>query len=427
MTPRMVLSRRHVTTATLMLLTVLLALRVAWHLASGAGMFWDFVNFYNAGRRIYQGRFDVLYASPEPLAHEPPMPEGILTYVGFPLSAVVFAPLGAFGPRLALFAFKAACVGAFGLGVLVMLRHCRRRYGADWDARVAGALLLAAVLLWEPFWFSLTVGGQATTLAFPLLALALALHTRGRDWPAGAALGLAVLLKPFLAPMGLVLLLGGAWTLVFSVAATLGALGLLSLGVFGWPLHLQWVHAVLQESARWVVPWWNNASLSTLASNAWVRGADTAIEVTQPPAALTVLTSLIRLAAAAIVGARLFRARYASGESRAEERLLLALIFALCFSNVVWPHYLLFCLLPWMVLAARLPGTDWAGRVLVVLLLVSVARAQFTIARWMYTVVSLDTAWGLAVAGVLGAGTLLLLLAAVARGRFGDASSAAAR
>ena len=46
------------------------------------------------------------------LFDEPRLPEGVLTYVGFPISALFFGPLGFFGPRLALLVFKAACAGA---------------------------------------------------------------------------------------------------------------------------------------------------------------------------------------------------------------------------------------------------------------------------------------------------------------------------
>ena len=107
-------------------LAVLIGLRLAWHLASGAGMYWDFVNFYNAGRRMAELRFVDLYAAAEPLFDEPRLPDGVLTYVGFPLSALVFAPLGFFGPRAALVLFKGACITAGTAGTLLLVQYAWR-------------------------------------------------------------------------------------------------------------------------------------------------------------------------------------------------------------------------------------------------------------------------------------------------------------
>ncbi len=403
-----------------------LALRLAWHLASGAGMYWDFINFYNAGRRLVGGRSAELYAAVDPLFDEPRLPEGMLSYVGFPISALLFGPLGFFGPRLALFAFKVACSVAAGLGVAVMVRHVRVTALQGWSAPAAQLALCAALVIWEPFWFALTIGGQGTVLAFPLFALAVTLHAERRDWAAGICLALAMLLKPFLAPIGLLIVLVRAWRLLFSVTVSLALLAVASLVLFGWPLHLQWLQAVMQQAARWELPWWINASIATPAITPWVEGISSMRPVVPMPVLASRLTVAIRLVAAAVVLARAWTvSRRGDDRDTREQTLLLGLVLSLCASNVIWSHYLLFVLVPWLVLAARAPRLDRHGQVLVLLLLVSMARANFDIARWMQEAIPTDTWWGLTASALAGSGTLILLLVLTAQDRFGTAAASA--
>lgn len=405
--------------ALLIALVGALGLRLAWHLASGAGMYWDFVNFYNAGRRLVDGRWSDLYAAAEPLFDEARLPEGVLTYVGFPISALFFGPLGFFGPRLALLVFKAACSAAAVLGVTVLVHHLRTTALQHWSAFTAFLILVGALLVWEPFWFALTIGGQGTVLAFPLFAFAFTLHVERRDVAAGACLALAMLLKPFLAPIGLLIVLARAWRLLASLVLSGLALALASVVLFGWPLHLQWVQAVLQESARWEMPWWINASIATPAITPWVEGMSSMREVVPMPALASRLALAIRLTAVAVVLVRAWTVvRRGDDRNTREQTLLLGLVLSLCASNVIWSHYLLFALAPWLVLAARAPRLDRTGQALVCLLLVSVARANFDVARWFQDVVPTDTWWGLAVSALVGSGTLLLLVLLAAQDRF---------
>ena len=396
-----------------------LGLRLAWHLASGAGMYWDFVNFYNAGRRLAEGRWADLYAAADPLFDEPRLPDGVLTYVGFPISAIFFGPLGFFGPRLALLVFKASCAVAAAVGVGVVVRHLRDTAQEQWSSDTALLVLCAALLVWEPFWFALTVGGQGTVLAFPLFAAAFTLHAERRDVPAGVCLALALLLKPFLAPIGLLIVLARAWRLLGSVVVSGLTLALASVVLFGWPLHVQWMQAVMQESARWEMPWWITASLATPAITPWVEGMSSMRAVVPMPLLASRLALAIRLVAMAVVVLRAWTV-FRRGDDRTtrEQTLLLGLVLSLCASNVIWSHYLLFVLVPWLVLAARAPRLDRVGQVLVFLLLVSVARANFDLARWLQDVLPTDTWWGLAASAVAGSGTLILLVILAAQDRF---------
>lgn len=399
------------------LLFALIALRLAWHLASRAGMYWDFLNFYNAGRRIAEGRFGDLYAAAEPLFGGADLPEGILTYVGFPLSALPFAPLGLFGPARALLLFKLACVVCTALGVAWLASYAWRRYGSGAVSPRAVAVFLLALLVWEPFWFSLTVGGQATDLAFPLLVLALVLHADQRDLPAGAAIAVAVLLKPVLAPMGVVMLVARAWRLAASTVVTGLLLAGASLLLFGLPLHAEWMQAVSREGARWEMPWWNNASIAEPFISPWVHGSDTMREVTAMPGVPAALALGARALAALIVLVAAWRMTQGD-EARAvrEQTIVLGLVLSLCASNVIWPHYLLYVLVPWTLLAVRWETLGSFARALVVLLPVSVLRASLIVNGALQDWLDHDTWWGPALSGLAGSGTLLLLLAATAAG-----------
>lgn len=408
-------------------LVALLAVRLTWNLASGAGMFWDFINFYGAGRRIFNGDFASLYQAPAPIRDEPPIGPGRLDYVGFPISAFVFAPLGGLQPKAALATFKTACALFFGLGLLVLYRYCRDRFGDLWLGDASSSLYLLLILLFAPIWFVFVIGGQATPLIFMLLAILISAYTAGRLWLSAVCISIGILLKPVLALMALIFLVAGAWPLLARLAACLIAEGALSWLVFGWRPHREWLEMVAQESTRWAIPWWNNSSILGAAATFWIPKDDGQFGLLTAPPAFGMVQIAFRVLLTLQFVWLIMRARRrdATTADRRQHQVCLAILFPLFFPSVVWPHYLAIVFLPLMVLLghyARLPRT---GRVLVVLTLMTTARAHLPLVVWLYEAVPTASYFGILAAGFLGSGTLILMLVlTVAHGDFFGARAA---
>ncbi len=339
---------RYLTGGVLLVILVRLILSVA----SNAGSDWDFVNFYNAATRTLHHHITDLYANGRDGAD----PEQ--QYVGFPLTAYLFAPLGAFASRLALFVFKALCALCMGTGLTLLYRMCVAPLEAGRPrARFLFWFVLSVAFL-EPFWFVFVIGGQATAVGFLLLVLFARAYLNDELWVAAAWLTPAVLIKPFLVLMIPILVCGGQYRLIRNLAVCGLAAGLLSVAIVGFPLHLDWVHIVLQESsARWSSRWWNNIAPLGIAANFWSYLIFDAphFEVAEAPAAFITIKHVYQ----ATLFATFMWLAYATGRQTigviaARTRLLLlALTFAISFAVIVWPHYMQFLFVPLALVFAQ--------------------------------------------------------------------------
>jgi hypothetical protein len=388
------------------------AVRAAFAVASDAGLGWDFVNFYNAGARAWHGQLGELYRTTAPIAGRPPLGPARFEYTGFPLTALLFAPLGALPPRAALLLFKVLCAAAFAGGLVRLFGWLAAR-DPFWRTPRGVAAGLAAALVFEPLWLVFAVGGQSTAFAFLALA-AFATAARGpASAPAGVWLALAALLKPALGVGALALLAARAWPALVAFGATLGALAAASLALVGVETHLEWLGMLRKEGVRWAVPPVNNASLMGLFGNFWLYLGGVRPGLAPPPPALLAL-QLAAKAALLAAGAWLAGGAARPGVPAATHHALLvgvAVLLPLAFSSVVWPHYLAFVAVPlaaWAPLARRRGALAWAALALVLL---STLRANLGLA------VALERRWNVnhvgevLVADLLASGTLVLAAA----------------
>lgn len=393
-------------------LLALIAARLLVSVASGAGYYWDFVNFYNTGARMVHGEVDNLYRASAPIAGEAPLGSSRFEYVGFPLSAYVFAPLGVLPPRAALLAFKAAAAACFALGLIILYRYCRDRF-AGWRSDVALCLYLLLILLFEPLWFVFAIGGQATPLIFLLLVLLLWSYTADRLWVSALCLSVATLIKPLLGLMVLIFLMAGDWQLLTRLGGCFAFEGALSWLIFGWERHVEWVRIVLKESSRWAVPWWNNCSILGFFGNFWLYTDEPQFGLTPVPRVFSEVQAVFHLLL--IVGflwmvSRL-RRRAGVAENKRQCFVLLAILFPLFFSTIVWPHYLAFALIPLLLFAAQYSRLPAFGRLLIGAAFVSTLRANlWPVTTFLQRVLTIDTPLATFAISLLASGTLILTL-----------------
>ncbi len=369
---------------TLALAAMILA-RLAWAVGSDHGLGWDFPNYYNAGGRAAHGELATLYDSTGTIDGHAALGDGRQIYYGAPISAFVFAPLGWFEPRPALVVFKVFCAACFAAGLVQLLGLLRPSLDRQFRASLILPSYLLAVLLAAPIWFTFEVGGQATAINFLLLVLFVRDYHAGREAPAALWLTLGVLIKPALAPLGLVLLLGREWRVIGWGALASAALAILSLAVAGLPLHQVWLALIRRDSAMLTVPWWNNASVPGALYTFWYGWQTGSLAGTTVPDPL-----FYRWLGCYKLGLLMFMAWLGWDAARARiplptRRLLLAglgIMLCLLLSNIIWPHYLAFLAIPLGLMAGwydRLSGT---GRVALSLVALGTLSVQSRSMQW---------------------------------------------
>jgi glycosyl transferase family 87 len=269
----------------------------------------DFGIFRKAALEVVHGRSPYVHPSAAAFSH-------FDKFVYPPFAAVLFAPFAALpgGPaRVLMFIL---CLAAL-LGALRLLEV------GDW--RCYGLAVISA-----PAINALALGAVTS---FLLLGVSLAWRYRANAVVAGVAAAFAALLKLFLWPLGIWLLVTRRWRAAFVCAVT----GVLLL-VGGWAVidfaGLRSYPTTLHLLQQVETP----ASYSTIALLGLSGGAATA------------LTVLFSVGAVAAVG---LAARGRDGDRRA---LAVAVVASLVATPLLWLHYLLLLYVPIALYRPRLSG-----------------------------------------------------------------------
>jgi hypothetical protein len=189
-----------------------------------------------------------------------------------------------------------------------------------------------------------------------LLALAAGLHllrTR-REIAAGAALGLAALVKLPLMLFGAYFVLRRHWGAAAGFAVVCGAAALLSLAAFGWALHVRWFELCVLQFSREPIGAFNNQSIPAFLTRL-ISGPQVLFDWHPRPAGAaqrmvgSVLTGLLYLAAvwACIRGGTGPQGeRHPTGKAQGDLEYLLVLTLAIVASPLAWTHYYAWLLMP---------------------------------------------------------------------------------
>lgn len=418
----------------LILVACMLAIRLGVSVWSTAGIGWDFPNYHHTARIVTGGdlhnlyrlpqsrldRFHALIGEPQESrmpavdpAGDPFVPSGRLGFIGFPISAYVFAPLGWLEPRWAVLLFKAA--GAICFVISLSLLYRMFRVAAEPAlAEATPAVYLLICLLYSPFWFVFATGGQATPINFLLFVLFWRALVGGHITSAAMWLAMGILIKPFFALTLPILAIGGEWRTTLRVAAWL-LLGVGASVVFlGWPLHAEWLNILRDASGGIAEPWWNNSSIFGAIYTVWsvlMRGELAPAGEMRGPALMGVgLLKLLIVGLFASICWKVARATLPPDGKR-ECVAALAILFPLCFSNIVWPHYLAFLFVPLVLALFRttpLPSpvalTLWA------ILVSTLAVESRFVQRFVLSFLDQVPIGQAIVAGGFGACTMLLTL-----------------
>jgi hypothetical protein len=160
----------------------------------------DFNLYYRAGARVLHG--ESIYRLDES-SH----------FLYAPIIAIAFAPFAALPLRGAQFAFFLVCAVS-----LIALIFGSRRMLLDRERRLTPVLILLPVILCARFIDNNIEHGQINLPTLALTVWAIIFGEEDLPIASGAALALAVLIKPFAGLAGLFLLLKGKWRpIIFSI------------------------------------------------------------------------------------------------------------------------------------------------------------------------------------------------------------------
>ena len=170
------------------------------------------------GRSLYDQELqkqlrDALFQHPVPLFFEHP-----------PFEAALLAPLAAYSFRLAYLVWGLINATAWLVTMIFMRRYL------PWPREDLGYLVMW--LLFAPLWVAL-YQGQSSLLLLAFFSLTLVLLDRGKEFAAGAALGLGLVKFQFVLPFVLILFFRKKWRFVGGLAVSVVALALLSIATVG--------------------------------------------------------------------------------------------------------------------------------------------------------------------------------------------------
>jgi hypothetical protein len=204
----------------------------------------DFKAYYIAADMLRQGKdfYDVEQQIQEVQARGLPLNESFYIYP--PLLAILFVPLTVLPMNAAAQVWFFLNVALYGASLFVLWKALGL---GRWSKNLP--LLWTLAFLFPPALYTI-YKGQVNILLLLLLALTYWLHTKGSQRLAGAALGVATMVKV----VPVLLLPYFAWrrqyTLCLATVVTISFIGVLGLMVIGIDPHLTYVSSVLPSLAQ---------------------------------------------------------------------------------------------------------------------------------------------------------------------------------
>lgn len=383
-------------------LAVILALTL-WGVLTPWGLGLDFANFHDAGQKLRVWEPATLYDPTAPIGGEPSL--GRMTFFSAPITAFLYVPLAMLPPHAGMMVFKLLGAAAMLSGLGLLYRQIRPIAGPGFF----GLFWLAAAV-WQPFWTVFRVGGQTTPFVFLLLVLAHGAWLRGAGTGAALALTVAVLVKPAFAPLALLLFILGSQRFRLTALIAAAVVAALSLAIFGWPLHREFLAVAAAEGASMQVPWMNSSPVSWLGP-LFLTPADYAAGGSFPAGvalAMNTLRLVIVLGLVAVLVGHLRRPLH----DRARRHVVFAtgLFLVIALSPVVWAHYLSILFIPVAVLIAGRAELPAAARGLLWLAVLAGVAQSMILVRQMELRLGTDSGAVVLAAGMMKSLPAFLLI-----------------
>lgn len=330
------------------------------------------------------------------------MSRGVQGFVNLPIVAFLFAPFAPLHTHLAGIIFLA--LG--GLAGLLLWRELVR-FG---DLKAGESALLLFLLLGSgPAAYNL-VNGNTSQMVLILIVWGIRSYMQTRDVSAGVLFALAALIKPALIVLGIFTLLRGRWRVTAAGAGVCAAATLLSILIFGWPMHAHWLEQVILPAVGGTTSAHNVQSVGGVVSRAIVGPAHLDNWDTHPvPASAILLTRTLQVLITLVIGACLLRlARRKDPAATAPLEFSFILMFLILIPNLSWSHYYLWAFIP-LALVLRGPNMPDAGSGTRIAALVSAALMAQPVFMWHAPAPWMQEIFGRVIVSLPFVGALILL------------------
>jgi hypothetical protein len=271
--------------------------------------------------------------------------EGADGFVNIPVVAYLFAPFALLSEETAGFAFLATGLLATASALLLL------------SPRGVPTVPLTALFLLNGPLINTLREGNSTHFVLLGLTAALLLLAKGRQFPAGALIGVCAIVKLPLLLFGPYFLLRRSWGAVLGASAALAAVVGASVLIFGLESHLDWYRACVAPFSSDVVPAFNVQSLDGFLMRL-TSGASHLREWTprEPSNAHRIARAVLLCVLFGLALRELLRQpRCARDPKRDALAFSLALALVLIASPLTWSHYYALLLLPFaLYLTGRL-------------------------------------------------------------------------
>ena len=296
--------------------------------------------------------------------------KGVDGFVNLPVVAFLFTPFSVMQFHVSELAF----FGLGGLAGLVLWRELVRL--ADLKARESALLMFLAIGS-GPAGYNL-VNGNTSQIVIVLIIWGIMSYMRGRDSMAGILFACAALIKPALIILGIFTLLRGRWRVTASGAAVCVAATLLSILIFGWPMHVVWLEQTILPALDGTIMAHNVQSIGGVVGRAIVGPAHLSdwTPYAVPELAVLLTRILQLLTAAVIVSCLVVLARRKNPVATAPLEFSFVLMIPLLIPNLSWSHYLLWAFLPLALCLRGLPDLKQSSGAQLAALLSAALMAQ---------------------------------------------------
>lgn len=266
--------------------------------------------------------------------------QGAYGFVNLPVVAFLFSPFSVMHIYVADLIF----LGLGGLACVLLWRELVRF--ADLKAPESALLLFLAIGS-GPAAYSV-VNGNTSQMVLILVIWGLIAFMRQKDMTAGILFALAALIKPALIVFGIFTLLRGRWRVTAAGAGVCVAATLLSILIFGWPMHVLWLEQTIMPALDGTIMAHNVQSISGAVSRAFVGAAHLNDWDPHPvPALAATLTRILQLlTAAAIITCLVLLARRKNVQQTAPLEFSFVLMALILLPNLSWNHYYVWAFIP---------------------------------------------------------------------------------
>jgi Glycosyltransferase family 87 len=286
-------------------------------------------------------------------------PDEAQCFVNVPIVAAAFIPLSIL--PLTLAHALIAILSLFSVAALIVAISRLTGSGPRISTTVA-----AIVLLNGPLYYSVRLGNTTHIIALAIV-VAMLLDRRERSIGAGVLIGLAALMKPTLLVFAPYFALRKRGHALSGLAVTLAAAMLMSVGLFGFEAHREWLHQVVIASGSGPIAAYNSQSVgAALARLLLDKGF---LWTWTPMAADSTFKAIQTAVFFALVGAVVLacsRTRQPGAPATKSAEWFLVLCVALAVGPVTWTHYyvLLVPALAWLAIVE--PPSSRSGRVVTI-------------------------------------------------------------